>query len=82
MVTPSAPPDRGLATKQMSGKKTDKFRITIAFMTNATGTEKLKPLFIGKYKKPRCFKNTPASFKKTIYRANKKAWMTQEIFKE
>jgi hypothetical protein len=33
----------------MSGKKTDKFRITIAFMTNATGTEKLKPLFIEKY---------------------------------
>jgi len=49
----SAPPDHGLATKQMSGKKKDKFRITISFACNADGSEKLEPIFIGQSKKPR-----------------------------
>ncbi|RXW12860.1 hypothetical protein EST38_g12994 [Candolleomyces aberdarensis] len=60
----------------MSEKKTNKFRITIAFATNATGTKKLNPLFIKKFKKPCFFKNAPASFKKIYYHENKKAWMT------
>ncbi|XP_050049629.1 tigger transposable element-derived protein 6-like [Dermacentor andersoni] len=45
-----------------------------------TGSEKLKPLVIGKSKYPRCFKNVatlPVS-----YQANGKAWMTQSIFRE
>ena len=32
-----APPDRGLATKHMSGKKKDRFRITLGFACNANG---------------------------------------------
>ncbi|KAL4709481.1 hypothetical protein ACJJTC_012818 [Scirpophaga incertulas] len=42
------------------------------------GSEKLKPLVIGKAMKPRCFKGVK-SFP-TDYRANKKAWMTTELF--
>ncbi|KAL4082575.1 hypothetical protein QTP88_027605 [Uroleucon formosanum] len=44
------------------------------------GSEKLKPLFIGKYSKPRCFKN----FKSlpVTYRNNKKSWMTTELWNE
>ncbi|KIJ59005.1 hypothetical protein HYDPIDRAFT_177950 [Hydnomerulius pinastri MD-312] len=49
---PYAPPDHGLATKQMSGKKKEKFCITIGFACNADGSEKLEPFFIGKAKKP------------------------------
>ena len=45
---PKAPPDRGLATKHMSGQKKDKFRIPFTVACNATGTEKLPLLFIGK----------------------------------
>ncbi|KAJ7639593.1 hypothetical protein B0H17DRAFT_846192, partial [Mycena rosella] len=41
-----APPDRGLSIKQMSGKKCSKFRITIGFACNASGTEKLEPIYI------------------------------------
>ena len=47
-----APPDRGLAQKQMSGKRTSKFRITIAFACNSDGTEKRDLFFIGRSKKP------------------------------
>jgi hypothetical protein len=52
----SAPPDHGLATKQMSGRKKDKFRISVGFACNVDGSEKLEPFFIGRARKPQCFK--------------------------
>lgn len=79
---PFAPPDRGLATAQMSGKKSSKFRITVLLACNADGSDKLQPFFIGKYKKPRCFApKTPADHG-FYYRNNKTAWMTSEYFEE
>jgi hypothetical protein len=58
-----APPDVGMASKQMSGKKKEKFRITLMFMCNQTGSEKWPIFFIGRSKKPRCFKNKePSAF--------------------
>ncbi|KIJ39132.1 hypothetical protein M422DRAFT_258011 [Sphaerobolus stellatus SS14] len=51
-----APPDRGLATKQMSGKKSDKFRITLSMACNSDGSDKLPLLFIGRSMKPRWIK--------------------------
>ena len=80
-----APPDQGLSTKQMKGKKKDKFRLTLGFACNADGSEKLPLFFIGKSKRPQCFKRLK---KKTpgdegfYYWNNKKAWMTSELFKE
>ncbi|KAL4064000.1 hypothetical protein V8B97DRAFT_1920277 [Scleroderma yunnanense] len=44
--------DCGLASKQMSGKKSNKFQITFGFMCNATGTEKWLIFYIGKSKQP------------------------------
>jgi hypothetical protein len=81
---PSAPPDRSLSTIQMSGKKQSKFRITATVCTNADGSEKFPLHFIGKYKRPRCFnKKDPARMRPPLlYRANKKAWMTSELFSE
>ncbi|KIJ47111.1 hypothetical protein M422DRAFT_128781, partial [Sphaerobolus stellatus SS14] len=77
-----APPDRGLATKQMSGKKAEKFRITLGIACNADGSEKLPLLFIGRSMKPRCFRGkTPQSLGFDYY-SNKKAWMTMEIFEK
>src|SRR2546423_6250561 len=73
-------PNQTLATKPVKGKKKDKERITILLCTNATGTDKLKPLVIGKSAKPRCFKNIQKENLGTKYEANKKAWMTSEIF--
>ncbi|XP_060084566.1 tigger transposable element-derived protein 4-like [Ylistrum balloti] len=43
-----------------------------------TGTEKLPLFIIGKSAKPRCFKNVHSL--PTEYTANKKAWMTVDIF--
>jgi hypothetical protein len=50
-------PDRTLATKCMSGRKKNKERLSIALCANADGSHKLNPLIIGKFAKPRCFKN-------------------------
>ncbi|XP_023238913.1 tigger transposable element-derived protein 4-like [Centruroides sculpturatus] len=60
--------------------KLAKDRITAFVCANMTGTDKRKLLVIGKSKNPRCFKNI-----KTLpvnYKANKKSWMTSEIFEE
>lgn len=76
----SAPPDRGLATRQMSGKKSDKFRITLGLACNADGSEKLPPIYIGKSAKPQCFKGKTPQQLGFDYHNNAKAWMTVEIF--
>jgi hypothetical protein len=77
-----APPDRGLATKQMNGKKRSKFRLTVAFACNADGSEKMPIFFIGKSKQPRCFRRLSPSDQGFYYRNNKTAWMTSELFEE
>jgi hypothetical protein len=77
-----APPDQGLATQQMSGKKKSKFRITIGFACNADGSEKMPIFFIGKSKQPRCFKKVSPVSRGFYYRNNKKAWMTCQLFEE
>jgi hypothetical protein len=66
----------------MSGKKNKKFRITMAFACNANGSECMPPIYIGKSKKPHCFKGqTPAQLG-LYYRSNKKAWMMSDLFEE
>lgn len=77
-----APPDRGLASKQMSGKKRSKFRISIGFACNADGSEKMPLIFIGKYKQPQCFKKISPTEHDLYYWNNKKAWMMSVIFEE
>ena len=73
-------PDQTLATQAVKGKKKDKARITVLLCTNATGTDKLKPLVIGKSAKPRCFKNISKENLGVKYEANKKAWMKSDVF--
>ncbi|XP_047984684.1 tigger transposable element-derived protein 6-like [Leguminivora glycinivorella] len=75
-------PDKTLTFKneKCHGGKHSKERLTILLCTNSTGTQKLKPLMIGKSKKPRCFagcRSLPLD-----YEANKKAWMTGELFRK
>lgn len=75
-------PNKTMAFKNDSckGGKQSKVRITALLCCNATGSHKLKPLVIGKYAKPRCFKGVPSL--PCIYKSNKKAWMTRNIFSE
>jgi len=66
----------------MSGKKKDKFRITLGVACNADGSEKLDLMFIGKSQKPRCFQKKSPDQRGFYYRNNKKAWMTSALFEE
>jgi len=75
-------PDRTIASRQIEGSKKDKIRITIALTTNADGTDKLEPFFIGHATMPRCFQKKTAEQLGFYYRNNKKAWMTGLLFRE
>jgi hypothetical protein len=66
----------------MSGKKKEKFRITIGLACNADGSERLEPFFIGKAKKPQCFKKGTPEQCGFYYQNNQKAWMTAVLFEE
>lgn len=78
----SLPPDpsRGLSDQKQSGVKGRKVRLTYAFTTNASGSEKLKPFIIGKAQKPRPFKGKTGEDLGFYYRNNVKAWMTGELY--
>ena len=75
------PPDKTLATQQLSGGKGDKTRISLGLMTNADGSDIRKPLFIGHARKPRCFQKQEGPKLGFYYFWNKKAWMTGSVFK-
>lgn len=76
-------PEKTLALKgeKCRGGKRSKERLTIAFGVNMDGSDKLKPLVIGRFKNPRCFKNIEKSSLSIEYKFNKKSWMTREFFK-
>jgi hypothetical protein len=61
-----------------SGGKHSKERATLLLGPNMSATEKLRLLLIDKSKKPRCFKQVKSL--PFDYYANKKSWMTSDIF--
>uniref|UniRef100_H3A6W8 HTH CENPB-type domain-containing protein n=1 Tax=Latimeria chalumnae TaxID=7897 RepID=H3A6W8_LATCH len=63
-----------------AGTKRSKRRTTLLIGANMDGSDRMLPLFIGKFAKPRCFKNVTTL--PLTYRYNTKAWMTAEIWKE
>jgi transposase len=75
-------PDRTLATQRLSGRKKNKERLSIALCTNSDGSHKLKPLIIGKFKKPRCFNNVNLNNLEMKYCNNTKAWMLATTFQD
>jgi len=76
------PPDRSLTTADKTkGVKKPKDRISVMLCANADGSDKLRPLIIGKTQKPRCFKQFNPSLYCDYY-ANKKAWMVNGILRE
>ncbi|XP_062570271.1 tigger transposable element-derived protein 6-like [Saccostrea cucullata] len=76
-------PDKTFAEKgkECKGGKLAKERVTFMMCCSCTG-EKLKPLVIGKARKPRCFGSLDPSNLPVIWRSNKKSWMTGETFKD
>ncbi|XP_035233066.1 tigger transposable element-derived protein 4-like [Stegodyphus dumicola] len=57
-------------------------RITVMRCSSMSGTYKRKLLVIAKSTKSRCFKELRMDSLPVVYRANRNAWMTSELFKE
>lgn len=76
-----APPRRSLVEKGDTcfGVKRSKERVTVVLCCSAVG-EKLPPLIVGRYKKPRCFKRVDISKIGIDYEANRRSWMTSGNF--
>jgi len=55
-------------------------RVTVLLCANADGSHKVKLFVIGKFKKPRSFKNT--THLPVVYNRQRHAWMTAELFKD
>jgi hypothetical protein len=74
--------DKRLASAQIAGSKKDKERLSVVVCCNADGTCKLPCWVLGKFAKPRCFKNidTKEESLGVVYKSNTRAWMTKEIF--
>lgn len=68
--------------EDVKGKKLSKDRLTLMLCTNMNGTDKLRPLLIGKSKKPQCLarKGLGLSDLKVDYYSNSNGWMTSVIF--
>jgi DDE superfamily endonuclease len=75
-------PDRSLTTMAEHGRKKEKARITACMTCNATSTDRLPIWFIGKSKRPACFRNENINSLESIgafWRYNTKAWMNGTI---
>ena len=59
-----------------------KDRITLLACTNATGTDRVNLLTIGKAANPRCFSRINRQALGCVYMHSKKAWMTSNLFRD
>ena len=80
-------PNRTYITKEektMPGHKPMKDRLTLLLCANASGDCKIKPLLVYHSENPRAFKQNGVQKNKlaVMWRANKKAWTTRQIFTE
>lgn len=73
-------PDKTLSTTQRADKKSAKDRLTVIHCCNLSGTEKIRPLVIGRARTPRAFRHIKIADFPVDYTFNKKAWMTGVLF--
>ena len=71
-----------ISSDKCKNGKFSKERITIGLCCNLDGTDKLRPIVIGKSAKPRCFGKIKSESLPVVWRANEKAWMTLNLFQE
>lgn len=73
-------PNRTLALshERCSGRKASKERFTVLFCANMDGSDKRRLFVIGRSARPRCFKKRECL--PITYKANRKSWMTRELF--
>lgn len=78
-------PKKSLASrneKSAPGHKMNKQRVTVLLCSNASGTHRLRPMCIGKSKKPRALKDISANALPVFYRNQKSSWMSTALFTE
>lgn len=73
-------PDRTVSAHRPQGRKKSKDRITVLVCANADGSDKFELMFIGSSLQPRAFKKRSGKDYGLDYYANKKAWMTGDLF--
>jgi len=71
-----------LRGEKCTGGKKSKERVTVLMACNQDGTEKLPLLVIGKYARPRCFRNSNMNLLPVKYESQKKAWMDGVLFEK
>lgn len=64
--------------KVAPGTKIDTSRVTLVLCCNATGSDRLKPIIINKYRKPHGYQPRNPAY---LWKWNDDAWMTVEIMK-
>ena len=75
-------PSRGLSTQLRPGVKKEKARVSLVFVVNSTGSDRLPVWIIGKSKKPRALKNVSVTTMGGEWRWNQKAWMNTTVMCE
>ena len=73
-------PSKTLSVHPLKGTKQPKDRVTMLLTCNATGTSKLVPTLIHKYKNPRCMKTSDKASLPVYYYWSSSAWMQSNIF--
>jgi len=68
--------------EKCTGGKKSKERVTVMVACNQDGTNKLPLLVIGKYAKPRCFKNSNMDLLPVTYESQRKARIDHVLFKQ
>ena len=68
--------------KHASGFKCAKDRLTLLLGSNASGDFKLKPMLVYHSENPRALKGLSKDHLPVIWRANKKAWVTEDLFQQ
>lgn len=68
--------------RQASGFKAAKNRLTLLLGGNATGDLKLKPLLVYQSETPRVMRGMDKDSLPVIWRSNRKAWVTREVFSD
>ena len=72
-------PNKTLARKDdCAGMKKSKQRVTLLLGANMDGSDRLRPLLIGKFANPRCLKNVHSL--PVTYKHSKKVWMTNQTW--
>ncbi|RAO68173.1 uncharacterized protein BHQ10_004185 [Talaromyces amestolkiae] len=77
-------PEKNLAPSVIPGRRSEQARISALFCCNSNGSERLPPLFIGTSERPRAIAKAKINVENLgcLWRSNKQAWMTSDIFKD